>query len=221
MLAQKKKGVRPFSRFSRGGPPEPPTPFDSALRRRRPDLHLQDFPLIDSHPTGLAQGVGAGPSYREAKGGSVSVAGRWGRFPAFRVLHKPILRTLHQSTLDWDGWTTQARFWLEWVFLHPPPPRRQPGSPAGPVLARWRGSSIPSVAESATPATRRISPCTAAQSTLSPSPSSTSCTPVFPAPASTDSPPAAGLPRANLPDVPPARPRAPAPRPASASSPTG
>ena len=96
-----------------------------------------------------------------------------------------------------------------------------PGSPAGPVLARWRGSSIPSVAESATPATRRISPCTAAQSTLSPSPSSTSCTPVFPAPASTDSPPAAGLPRANLPDVPPARPRAPAPRPASASSPTG
>src|ERR1019366_7158424 len=132
MLAQKKKGVRPFSRFSRGGPPEPPTPFDSALRRRRPDLHLQDFPLIDSHPTGLAQGVGAGPSYREAKGGSVSVAGRWGRFPAFRVLHKPILRTLHQSTLDWDGWTTQARFWLEWVFLHPPPPRRQPGVPGGP-----------------------------------------------------------------------------------------
>src|ERR1019366_763552 len=49
MLAQKKKGVRPFSRFSRRGPPEPPTPFDSALRRRRPDLHLQDFPLIDSH----------------------------------------------------------------------------------------------------------------------------------------------------------------------------
>src|ERR1019366_9257360 len=85
MLAQKKKGVRPFSRFSRGGPPEPATPFDSALRRRRPDLHLQVFPLIDSHPTGLAQGVGAGPSYREAEGGSVSVAGRWGRFPAFRV----------------------------------------------------------------------------------------------------------------------------------------
>src|ERR1035437_2696360 len=96
-----------------------------------------------------------------------------------------------------------------------------PGSPAGPVLPRWGGSSIPFVAESATPATRRISPCTAAQSTPSPSPTSTSCTPVFPAPVSTDPPPAAGLPRATLPDVPPAPPRAPAPRPASASSPTG
>src|ERR1039458_1228586 len=95
-----------------------------------------------------------------------------------------------------------------------------PGSPAGPVLARWGGSSIPSVAESATPATRRISPCTAAQSTLSPSPTSTSCTPAFPAPASTDPPPAAGLPRANVPDVPPAPPPAPPPRPPSPPPPT-
>jgi len=49
------KTLEAFSRFSRRGPPEPPTPFDSALRRRRLDLHLQDFPLIHSHPTGLAQ----------------------------------------------------------------------------------------------------------------------------------------------------------------------
>ena len=35
----------------------------------------------------------------------------------------------HRST---PAGSTQARFWLEWVFLHPPPPRRQPGVPGGP-----------------------------------------------------------------------------------------
>src|ERR1035437_1816177 len=90
----------------------------------------------------------------------------------------------------------RARFWPAGVEARGP--RRARFWPAG-VEARG-GSSIPSVAESATPATRRISLCTAAQSTRSPSPTSTSCTPVFPAPVSTDPPPAAGLPRATVPD---------------------
>src|ERR1035437_2526154 len=86
------------------------------------------------------------------------------------------------------------------TFAAPPTrgPRRAGFWPAG-VEARG-GSSIPSVAESATPATRLISLRTAAQSTRPPSPTSTSCTPVFPAPVSTDPPPAAGLPRATVPD---------------------
>src|SRR6266852_5405284 len=40
-------------------PAEPPTPFDSALRGRRSNLHLKHFPLIHSYQTSLAQEVGA------------------------------------------------------------------------------------------------------------------------------------------------------------------